>query len=315
MLQLFVFHISCIKSKRWIYSKIRCCVVHDSVHLSFLPMALFCTQYPYSVLVLLFFLIPSICFPLPYCPGIHLPCGTNINISYPFYTNNSPPGCNTTYLIQCIESKPTIQFQDYSNDTAVYTVKTISYSHKTITLVHPDFTIFHPDSDCSFLYNFTYPVPHFDRPHRPIIDGLDRSISSCTWQKEDFSLLSDNYNYSICKNFSFYNWNESEKVMPKGASSACHAPVPPLFELKLSFDELDDDGLSLLSAGFSHSLELSPDCFDDTLCTNSCHSCTNSGITLTLATEHKHFCLAQHHRNNRKPRASEKCCDMNTAEA
>lgn len=235
------------------------CYITHTVMLSFLPMAL--------LLLLLFFLllIPSFSHS---CPTIHPLCDSDIDIYYPFYTNNSQPGCNGTYLVHCNgSSTPTVQFQDYLQRTVAYTVKNISYSDKTITIQYPQFTTLHPsDSNCSFLYEFANPIPRFDAPHAPIIDDLDRSISSCEWGRRDFSLLSTNYKYSVCRDFSFYFWTELENGgMPRGVSPVCRARRAPLFELKLSFSR-PRDGLSLLSAGFSHYLELHPDCFEKNVC-------------------------------------------------
>ncbi|KAJ6813271.1 LEAF RUST 10 DISEASE-RESISTANCE LOCUS RECEPTOR-LIKE PROTEIN KINASE-like 2.1 [Iris pallida] len=235
--------------------------------LSFLPMALL-----FLLLLLLFFLLlPSFSHS---CPTIHPLCDSDIDIYYPFYTNNSLPGCNGTYLVHCDDSStPTVQFQDYLR-TVPYPVKNISYSDKTITIQqYPQFTTLHPsDSKCSFLYEFKHPIPHFDTPHLPIIDDLYRYIPSCEWEGRDFPLLGTNYKYSVCTDFSFYFWTELENGgLPRGVSPVCRrARRAPLLEFKLSFSR-PADGLSLLSAGFSHYLELHPDCFEKKLCHKTNH--------------------------------------------
>ncbi|KAJ6792002.1 LEAF RUST 10 DISEASE-RESISTANCE LOCUS RECEPTOR-LIKE PROTEIN KINASE-like 2.1 [Iris pallida] len=224
--------------------------------------------------LLLFLLLPIPSFSNS-CPTIHPSCDSDIEISYPFYTNDTLSGCNGTYLIHCDDdsSTPTIQFRDYRQRTVAFPVKNISYSDKTITIQYPQFATLYPsDSHCSFLYEFAPPIPHFDAPHPPVIDPFDRSLSSCKWGRRGFSLLSSDYNYySVCN---LYYWNELEGDLPQGVSPACRARnKAPLFEFVLSFRE-PADGLSLLSAGFSHYLELRSDCFNENVCRGKKHAKT-----------------------------------------
>ncbi|KAJ6793462.1 LEAF RUST 10 DISEASE-RESISTANCE LOCUS RECEPTOR-LIKE PROTEIN KINASE-like 1.2 isoform X1 [Iris pallida] len=230
-------------------------------------MAVFFSRPSTVLLLLLFFFITTteICSPFS-CP-IHPSCDSSIDIHYPFYTEDNVLGCNRTYLIRCINaSKAMIEIEGH-----LLHVKDINYDEKTITVEDGQFTTDHPNLACSFLYNFTHPpILHFDGPnYSSIIDNIPIS-DDCKWGEDSFAPLSRRYSYSVCRDFSFHYCTESEKdPSDQWVSPRCQAQKPRVFELKLSFSAPDGVGMSLLSAGFSYTLKLYPDCFNATVCSNT----------------------------------------------
>ncbi|XP_073003280.1 LEAF RUST 10 DISEASE-RESISTANCEUS RECEPTOR-LIKE PROTEIN KINASE-like 1.1 isoform X3 [Typha latifolia] len=212
---------------------------------------------PTAILILLLYFLLS--NSADSCPNAKLECGNmTYSYSYPFFTDNSPPGCRTFHKIQCLDSWPVVQFNQQG---LFFHVKNISSVEKTIIVHDIDLILSHSQSECLLFYNFTAPIRHVNVSSLSVLANSSRSSFNCSMVEQDYhrNIFCNLSHHAPCKNYDIfiYPMNQPKNAPPP---PSCFPPNIGLrFNWKLSFEEYNN--LSLLSAGYSYDLEDRADCF------------------------------------------------------
>jgi len=157
------------------------------------------------------------------CPN-PVRCG-NIDISYSFFANTTgSQQCGEKFAIECSGSSAMFQF-----DGVNYPVLNISYPEKVITIQDQTFSQYLHESSCSFLYDFTAPIHHFNPSGR---FQPQRNIYSFICTHEDFDFFRGffhlNFNSSFCRDYNRYYSKKSENL-PNRYPANCWISQSTLF--------------------------------------------------------------------------------------